>query len=483
MDKTKDAKTLNDEREAKAKAASALIDLAATENREMNEKESAEFRKLSEEVEVLGKQLNAALDAEEELRRKNDERAHIEAEARLKERFAASQRAKDVFRMRATEEAAKATGEIRVHDHFPMGGREARAFSAVHGDEKRGRHEAYKSGMWVLGNVFGNEECRQWSKDYGYGSEARALNNVVPSAGGVLVPDGLVNAIIWNVEQRGIFAQYANTVPMGQNDIVFVPKSTGEVTVYAVAENQTDEVTESEPTMDGIELIARTWGSLIRVGRNLIDDAVISIGEHVAQKVGYATADKQDQCGFNGTGTSAYHNIRGLTVKIDDGTHTASVNDAIAGNTTFGTLDMDDFEACVGKLPQWADSDDVAWYISKPGFYASMAKLMDAAGGNTQDNVAGGKNLQFLGYPVRITQVLNRTLGANTSQVVALFGSLRKTAAFGQKKQLEIQTLTEKYATYNQVGMLGFSRWGINNHELGDNTNAGAMIALKTAGS
>jgi FPC/CPF motif-containing protein YcgG len=43
---------------------------------------------------------------------------------------------------------------------------------------------------------------------------------------------------------------------------------------------------------------------------------------------------------------------------------------------------------------------------------------------------------------------------------VALFGSLRKTAAFGQKKQLSIQTLTEKYATFNQIGLLGFSRFG-----------------------
>jgi HK97 family phage major capsid protein len=280
-----------------------------------------------------------------------------------------------------------------------------------------------------------------------------------------------------------VFARYANKVPMGKNDIVFVPKSTGEVTVYAVAENQTDEVTESEPTFDGVEVTARTWGVLTRVGRNLLDDAVISVGEHVGQKFGYGIADKQDVAGFNGTGTSTYHNITGLTVKIDDGTHTASVSTAASGNTTFGTLDLDDFEAAVGKLPQWAEGDDVAWYISKPGFYASMARLMDAAGGNTQDNVSGGKGLQFLGYPVRITQVLHRTLTSSVSTIHCLFGSLRKTSALGLKKELAVQTLVEKYATYNQVGLLGFARFGINNHELGDNTNAGAMIALKTPGS
>jgi hypothetical protein len=93
---------------------------------------------------------------------------------------------------------------------------------------------------------------------------------------------------------------------------------------------------------------------------------------------------------------------------------------------------MEDFEACVGKLPQWAE-DDAAWYISKPGFYASMARLMDAAGGNTQDNVAGGKGLQFLGYPVRMSQVLYRTLTRRSAQVHCLFGSLRKTRRSGRR--------------------------------------------------
>lgn len=472
---------LREQRKALKGKINAVIDKAAEEKRELTEPEALEVEKMTAEASDLDKKIDGGLDQVETEKRAAEERAEVEAEARRNERLDQMSRSNILQKARLTRDENRDTMEIRVHDSFPMFGKEARAFGSVFGDEKRGRMEAYKSGMWLLGNLFGNEECRQWSKDYGYGADARALNNVVPSQGAVLVPDGLVNAIIWNVEQRGIFAQYANTVQMGKNDIVFVPKSTGEVTVYAVAENQTEEVPESEPTMDGVEVTARTWGALTRIGRNLLDDAVINIAEHVAQKIGYAMADKQDMAGFNGTGTSAYHGIVGLTVKINDGTHNASISTAIAGNTAFGTLDMEDLEAAVGMLPQWAEGDDVAWYISKPAFYASMARLMDAAGGNTQDNVAGGKGLQFLGYPVRITQVLNRTLTAQTSTIVALFGSLRKTSAFGLKKELAIQTLVEKYATYNQVGILGFARWGINNHELGDNTNAGAMIAIKTA--
>jgi HK97 family phage major capsid protein len=473
---------LRNQRKTLKNAIDALVDKATTEKRELTDAEDAEIRTKTAEAADLDKRIDGGLDAVEAEKRDHEERERIATEARREERLAQLERGNTLRNLRQTADAARETAEIRVHDSFPMIGRESRAYTSVYGSEQRGRQEAYKDGMWFLGNVLGNPEARQWDRDYGRSSERRTLNNVVPAAGSVLVPDGLVNSIIWNVEQRGIFAQYANVTPMGKNDIVFVPKSTGEVTVYAVAENQTDEVTASDPTFDGVEVTARTWGVLTTVGRNLLDDAVVSIADHVAQKFGYGIADKQDQAGFNGTGTSTYHNITGLKVKIDDGTHTASVYDALTGNITFGTLDMEDFEGCVGKLPQWAE-DDAAWYISKPGFYASMARLMDAAGGNTQDNVAGGKGLQFLGYPVRITQVLHRTLTSSVSTVHCLFGSLRKTAAFGLKKELAVQTLVEKYATLNQVGLLGFSRWGINNHELGDNTNAGAMIALKTAAS
>ncbi len=79
--------------------------------------------------------------------------------------------------------------------------------------------------------------------------------------------------------------------------------------------------------------------------------------------------------------------------------------------------------------------------------------------------------------------MLHRTLTSSVSTIHCYFGSLKKTAAYGLKKELSVQTLIEKYAAFNQVGLLGFARFGINCHELGDNTNAGAMIALKTPGS
>jgi hypothetical protein len=196
---------------------------------------------------------------------------------------------------------------------------------------------------------------------------------------------------------------------------VFVPKSTGEVTVYAVAENQTDEVTDSDPTFDGVEVTARTWGVLTR-GR---PQPARRRGDQ--RRRAPRAEVRLRHCRQAGPGRFQRHRHQHLPQHHrPDGEDRSTARTPPASrrgdrqHSASAPWTWIDFEACVGKLPQWAEGDDVAWYISKPGFYASMASLMDAAGGNTQDNVAGGKNLQFLGYPVRITQVLNRTLTTQT---------------------------------------------------------------------
>jgi HK97 family phage major capsid protein len=461
---------LRAQRAAKLAEAKAIADRAKAENRELTDEEQTQTDGILDAVDAVDAQIDRAAKAEAR-------NARLTALAeRSTESLGRQTRAENP----ATESREQATAdrtEIEVHSAFPMTGR-ATSFETVHG-ERRGREEAYKTGMWLLGHLFGHAEARRWSNDYGY----RALNGASNTAGAILVPDALQASIIWNVEERGVFARYAKKVPMGKNDVLTIPKSTGEVTVYAVSEYQTADVTASEPTFGGVELIARTWGGTTIITNNLLDDAVVSLAEYVGQKFGYAHADKQDQAGFNGDGTSTYHSIRGLNTILIDGSHTASVLQAASGNTTFGTLDLLDFEQAVAKLPQWAEGDDVAWYISKQGYYNSMARLMDAAGGNTQDHVAGGKGLQFLGYPVRISQVMNDDLSSTESDVACLFGSLAKTSALATKKEFMLRQLNELYALKNQTGFVGFSRWGINNHEVGDTSSAGAMIALQFAGS
>jgi len=335
---------------------------------------------------------------------------------------------------------------------------------------------AYKSGMWLRA-AFGNGSAYQWCRDNGV--DTRALAGGVNDKGGVLVPTELETAIINLRETRGVFRREAQVVNMG-SDTRDVPRRTGGVTAYPLGENA--EITASDPAFDAISLVARKWGVLVKMSSELDEDSVIDLSSFVAAEIGYAFADKEDECGFNGDGTSTYHGCYGAMVKSVDGNHAGTVYDAISGNTYFSVLDLADFEAMVGKLPQYAEAN-AKWYISKAGWAASMARLADVAGGNTSANIAAGSGLSFLGYPVVISQVLFKTLTASTSTAHLLFGDLRQAATLGSRRGIRIRPLMERYAEYDQIGIQATTRFDINVHELGDASTAGSLIVLKTPGS
>jgi HK97 family phage major capsid protein len=108
-------------------------------------------------------------------------------------------------------------------------------------------------------------------------------------------------AIIRLREERGIFPQFANRVPMG-SDIIRIPRILTDVTAYWAGENV--EITASDPVTGECELMARKLGALTKVSSELDEDAVIEIGNMITTSMAYAEADKIDDAAFNGDSTS-----------------------------------------------------------------------------------------------------------------------------------------------------------------------------------
>ncbi len=348
--------------------------------------------------------------------------------------------------------------------------------AAFRGDGAEDR--AYRSGMWLRATVFGDRAARKWCGESGI--EIRtAQAEGTDYLGGYLVPEEFNTTIIDLRELYGVFRAQSDVYPMG-SDTMVVPRSASDVTAYAIGENAA--ITESNVTWDQVRLTAKKWAVLNKVSSELAADAVINLADWLAQSIAWKFAYTEDICGFNGDGTSTYHGIYGAAVKIDDGTHTASVYDALAGNTAFSTLDLADFEGCAGSLPLYAEAN-AKWYISKVGFWASMARLADAAGGNTRDDIAGGAARQFLGYPVVFSQVLNTTVAADVSAVKCLFGDLKKASTMGVRGGVEIKVDDSRYMEYDQIAVRGIERFDINCHDLGDTSDAGPLVALKTPGA
>ncbi len=339
------------------------------------------------------------------------------------------------------------------------------------------RERAYRAGRFFGATLFQDRACQEWCEANGI--ECRAQAEDVNTVGGYLVIGEIDQIIIDLKEERGVFRRWAKIMPMLSDTKTFVSRASG-VTATAMGEGET--IPESTMGWSAHGLVARKWGTLSRFSNELGEDAFVNIGDEIAREIAYAFADKEDLAGFNGDGTKAFNGVTGATVKIDDGTHTAGVIDAASGNTAFSTLKLGDFEGVVGTLPQFAETG-AAWFISKAGFAASMQRLMDAAGGNTIGDIAAGSPKQFLGFPVVISQVLNSTLTAQTSEIVALFGDMRLAATLGDRRGTTIAMSEHIYFASDQIGIRGTTRFDILVHQLGDTTDPGPLVALKTASS
>ncbi len=281
-----------------------------------------------------------------------------------------------------------------------------------------------------------------------------------------------------------MFRRESNVVPM-RSDLHTRPRRTGGLTASFVGEGVAG--TKSAKTWDAVNLSAKKIITLAIASTELIEDAVISVGDDLAGEIVYAFSQKEDDCGFNGDGSSTYGGIQGITSKlvtingVDDGGGLV-----VATGNNYSEFVLSDFNKTVARCPSYARRN-AKWYCSPTFNDAVMQRLALAVGGATASDVLDGGRLRFLGYPVVLCENLPTT-EAN-SQVACLFGDLRKSSDFGDRRQTAITFATtgtvdgiDLFST-DQVGIRGTQRFDINNHDLGSATVAGPIVGLITAAS
>lgn len=353
--------------------------------------------------------------------------------------------------------------------------------------EKNGRgaeQRAYEFGMWMLG-MLGHENALKFCDSHGYkfiedgvvrGKVQRENNNI---SSGFLVPDQFENDLIDLREYYGVFRQYAKIVPMA-SDTRSDPRRTGGLTVYVVGESTAP--TASDKTWDRVRLTAKKIGVLTKYTKELGEDAVINVGDDLAGEIAYAFAAFEDDCGFNGDGTSAYAGITGVRTAMYNVASNAGVV-AQGTSNTWSAQVLSDFNNVLGLLPQYAfKAGDVAWYCSQAYWGSVMQRLATAAGGNrVADIVDGVPQPSFLGYPVRISQKMPTTTATGTIPV--LFGNLRLACSFGDRRRTSIRMSDVALNSFEQdeMAIVGFERFDIVAHDVGSSTQAGPIVGLKTS--
>jgi HK97 family phage major capsid protein len=340
----------------------------------------------------------------------------------------------------------------------------------IEGRTVRAVDQAYTAGMWFKAVVMENAEAKDWCKSRGV-PITKAQGEGIDSAGGFLVPEELMANVIVLREQFGVFRQECQLVPMG-SDTLNWPRRTGGLTASFTGENQS--VTESQAAWDNINLTAKKLGVLTRMSTEIEQDAVIAIADWLVGEMAYAFAAKEDDCGFNGDGTSTYGGMRGTTVIGTDATHT--FGKFTSASATLSSIVLKDLTTLMGLLPQYA-TGGAKWYMSQQVFYTVVANLSAAAGGNRLDILSQGIEKRLLGFPVAIAQKL--PISAPGSGKVQLhFGDLSKAAMMGERRGVTIKRSDHRYFENDQIGLLGTERFDINVHDMGDTAVAGPLVSL-----
>lgn len=444
----------------------AIVTVSDREERDLTDEESARVSEISEKlIPMLTKQMRTSLSVEKE--------RNSRAEARMFEAKAVS----------SIEQTRQESGRVDANadanqSRFPTLKIPAKA--KAHGPLKAfqgpdAERNAYVSGNVILACIFNNDAAIRWCNSNGLGVTG-LMSSGDNSKGGFLVPDEMSQTLIRLREERGVFPQFANRVPMG-SDIIRIPRLLADVTAYWTGEGQ--EITASDPTLGEAELMARKLAALTKVSSELDEDATIEIGDMITQSSAYAMADKIDEAGFNGDATSTYGGVTGLKNALDAN----AIQDAVSGNVGASTLDLADFEAAMGKLPQYPGASP-RWFMNSAVYYASGFSLMNAAGGNNNVTLANGvQQPMLMGFPVTFVQVMPSTTGSLVSTILAYFGDLRLAASYGVRRSVRTEISVDRYFENDLIGIKTTERIAINVHERGDTIRTRPIIALKTAAS
>lgn len=295
--------------------------------------------------------------------------------------------------------------------------------------------------------------------------------------GEALIPEGYNATIVDLIESYGVFEPNALRYPMSDS-IVPYPKKTGRT--IAVPMGESTAVAETKPTIIRKTLTARKWGAYTEAPMEITEDSAAAFGEMIAMDMAEAHALAADTAGFLGAGNAASNQITGVV--------NALVQNAIAvsASETWGGLTLDDHtravSVCTTKTFSGAEGSGPKWYCSHQYFWQVMVPLTLAAGGVTAGEIAGRRQLLFLGYPVELAQVLPSASAANS--IGAVFGNLRKGAVFGDRRQFTFKKSEHFKFDEDVLAMLSTRRYDIQVHGAG--TGAGGtsvpevLSAVKT---
>jgi len=346
------------------------------------------------------------------------------------------------------------------------------------GGRREADEQAYRAGQWCMAVLFGRQEAQRWCRDYGVRIEAPGIGGVgtrtmtgIGAGQSVIVPEELVLPIIDLRERYGIARRLCRVHPMS-TDTASVPRVLSGVTAYFVGRETAP--TANDAAFDDITLVAKNLAAETRISNDYADDSVINLADFIAQEHALAFATKEDNCLFNGDGTSTYGGIVGLRTAI---LSKAGAVDAASGHDTFAEIDAADLLSVMAKLPDIPGLNPV-WITSKLGQNLMFGRLTQAASGNRKADLAAAMPDQWMGYSIITSPAMPKDATDLSDVAMALFGDLRMGVILGDRRGMTMMVDPYSLSSYQQTKIISSERFDINCHGVGDASNAGPICAL-----
>jgi len=344
----------------------------------------------------------------------------------------------------------------------PKSHRKLRAFDS--------EQDAYRAGLWFKAAFLNDSEASRLCNDYGI---LNVATEGTDSAGGYLVPDELSSAIIAVRNRAGVARRICKVVGMS-SDVMNIPKVTGGLTVDYPAEAAA--ISDSQQIWGQVSLAAVKRAVISQCSNELLFDSVISVIDDLAVAIGNSFAVQTDNELINGDGSATFGGETGLTAMAAGGT-----TQLASSNTSFADITLSDLNTLVGTMPdKYYGSATPTWLIGRQTWSSYVQALVYAAGGNTIFDLAAGASPQLFGFPVEISDQMPSD-GAQT--FACFFGNFNDAVVIGDREDIEISVSTEAYWENDITAIKGTTRYDINVHDMGDASDAGAVVGLKTAAS
>lgn len=179
-------------------------------------------------------------------------------------------------------------------------------------DHWRREHGELSIGRLVRGWLTGKWE--------GGGAELRALKENINSSGGILVPDALSARLIDAARDRSVMiGMGVRTIAM-ESDHCTIARVATDPTYSMKAEGVA--LDESDPVFDGVTLTAKKLGTIVRVSRELLEDAANAEAmlEGVLVRSFAAELDRQGLWGSGSAEILGVYNYSGIGSQTNVGT-------------------------------------------------------------------------------------------------------------------------------------------------------------------